>query len=58
MEQALTQLTSTLFGTGGVISTVFSWITSTTVLPYFAIGIGCSLALFGVKVIRSVVWGS
>lgn len=58
MEQALTQLTSTLFGTGGVISTVFSWITSPTVLPYFAIGIGCSLALFGVKVIRSVVWGS
>lgn len=58
MEQALTQLTSTLFGTGGVISTVFTWITSTTVLPYFAIGIGCSLALFGVKVIRSVVWGS
>ncbi len=61
MSEALTQLTTTLFGSGanpGVISTVFSWVTSTTVLPYFAIGIGCSLALFGVKVIRSVVWGS
>lgn len=58
MTEALTQLSSTLFGTGGVISTVFSWITSSTVLPYFAIGIGCSLSLFGVKVIRSVVWGS
>lgn len=58
MSEALTQLTSTLFGTSGVISTVFSWVTSSTVLPYFAIGIGCSLALFGVKVIRSVVWGS
>lgn len=58
MSQALTQLTTTLFGESGVISTVFSWVTSTTVLPYFAIGIGCSLALFGVKVIRSVVWGS
>lgn len=58
MTEALTQLTSTLFGTGGVITTVFTWVTSATVLPYFAIGIGCSLALFGVKVIRSVVWGS
>lgn len=58
MTEALTQLTSTLFASGGVIPTVFSWVTGSTVLPYFAIGIGCSLALFGVKVIRSVVWGS
>lgn len=58
MAQALTQLTATLFGANGTITTVFSWITSADVLPYFAIGIGCSLALFGVKVIRSVVWGS
>lgn len=50
MSQALTQLTTTLFGASGVITTVFSWMTSTDVLPYFAIGIGCSLALFGVKV--------
>lgn len=58
MSEALTQLTTTLFASGGVIPTVFTWVTSTTVLPYFAIGIGCSLALFGVKVIRGVVWGS
>lgn len=58
MAQALTQLTTTLFGASGVVSTVFSWVTSENVLPFFAIGIGCSLALFGVKVIRSVVWGS
>lgn len=68
MGEALQQLASTLFATGGgsgstatsagVIPTVFSWITSDAVLPFFAIGIGCSLALFGVKVIRSVVWGS
>lgn len=65
MGTALSQLVTTLFGNGtgadavkGVIPTVFSWITSETVLPFFAIGIGCSLALFGVKVIRSVVWGS
>lgn len=61
MGTALSQLTTTLFGSGetpGTIATVFTWLTSTTVLPYFAIGIGCSLALFGVKVIRSVVWGA
>lgn len=64
MVEALKQLTSTLFAAGsdtasaGVIVTVFKWLTSSTVLPYFAIGIGCSLALFGVRVIRSVVWGA
>lgn len=67
MSEALTQLATTLFHVSsgasdtvatGVIPTVFSWITSTSVLPFFAIGIGCSLALFGVKVIRSIVWGA
>lgn len=51
MAQALTQLTTTLFGAGGVIPTVFGWVTSADVLPYLAIGIGCSLSLFGVKII-------
>lgn len=62
MADALYQLVHTLFqstgNTLGVIPTLFNWITSNSVLPYFAIAIGCSLALFGVKVIRSVVWGS
>lgn len=61
MGQALTQLTTTLFGTGetpGVIATVFEWMTSADVLPFFAIGIGISLALVGVKIIRSVIWGA
>lgn len=58
MDAALTALTETLFGTGGVIPTVFTWVTSTAVLPFLAIGIGCSLALFGVKVIRSIIWGA
>lgn len=49
MSEALTQLTGTLFGTNGVIPTVFTWVTSSTVLPYFAIGIGISLALVGVS---------
>lgn len=61
MGQALTQLTTTLFGTGenaGVIATVFDWLTSAEVLPFFAISIGISLALVGVKIIRSVIWGA
>ena len=65
MAEALQQLATTLFATGGaegstagVIPTVFSWITSTPVLPFLAIGIGCSLALFGVKIIRGIIWGA
>lgn len=58
MATALTQLTGTLFGTDGVIPTVFGWITSDEVLPFLAIGIGCSLALFGIKIIRGVIWGA
>lgn len=64
MAAALSQLVNTLFAVGGegttagVIPTVFSWITSTAVLPFLAIGIGCSLALFGIKIIRSVIWGA
>ena len=58
MAQALNQLTTTLFGTGGVIPTVFGWVTSADVIPYLAIGIGCSLALFGVKIIRGIIWGA
>ena len=58
MAQAITQLTTTLFGETGAIATTFGWITSADVLPYFAIGIGCSLVLFGVKVVRSIVWGA
>ena len=65
MVEALKQLASTLFATGGtegstagVIPTVFGWITSAEVIPYLAIGIGCSLALFGVKIIRGIVWGA
>lgn len=65
MVEALKQLATTLFATGGaegssagVIPTVFGWVTSADVLPFLAIGIGCSLALFGVKIIRGIIWGA
>lgn len=61
MGTALTQLTTTLFGTGetpGVIATVFEWITSADVAPFFMIGIAVSLGLVGIKLVRTVIWGA
>lgn len=40
------------------ITSVFTFITSANVLPWFAIGIVASLVLFGVKIVRRVVWGA
>lgn len=40
------------------ITSVFTFITSENVLPWFAIGIVASLVLFGVKIVRRVVWGA
>lgn len=54
----LTEVASSVFGEGGVVPTFFAWLTSTAVLPYFAIGIGVSLLLLGVKIVRGVIWGN
>ena len=40
------------------ITSMFKFITSEDVLPWFAIGIVASLVLFGVKIVRRVVWGA
>lgn len=40
------------------ITSVFTFIMSENVLPWFAIGIVASLVLFGVKIVRRVVWGA
>ena len=40
------------------ITSMFAFITSADVLPWFAIGIVASLVLFGVKIVRRVVWGA
>lgn len=58
VAEGLVQVTSTLFGSDGAVPSVFEWITSSSVLPFFAVGIGCSLVLFGIKVVRSIVWGA
>lgn len=46
------------FGEAGPIPTVFGWITSAEVLPFFALGITVSLILFGVKIVRGTIWGN
>lgn len=58
MTEVVSQITGTLFGTNGVIPTVFTWVTSAAVLPYFAISVAISLTLVGVKIIRSVIYGA
>lgn len=59
VEAVTTALTTVL----GWVGTVISAITSPTgqlnaLLPLFAIGIAISAILFGIKAIKSVVWGA
>lgn len=45
----------------GWVGTVVTSITSgqlASLLPLFAIGIGISVLLFGIRAIRSIVWGA
>lgn len=43
------EVTTALFGSTGALKDL---------LPFFAIGIACSVVLFGIKGIRSLVWGA
>lgn len=65
MEGAATGMAGFLSNIQSIISAVisaatsmFTWMTSEAVLPYFLIGIGLSICLFVVNVIRRVVWGA
>lgn len=57
MVDSIKSVFTLLFGADGAIGTFFTWLTSATVLPYFVIGIACSIVLFGVKVVRGAIWG-
>lgn len=41
----------------GLIPQFFTWVTGSTVLPFFALGICISLVLLAVKVVRGTIWG-
>lgn len=53
----LSNLTSALFGESGAIPTFWTWLTGSTVLPYFLVGVGVSLLLLGIKVVKGIFWG-
>ena len=55
MAVALTGAVTSLLSVG---TSVFGFITGEAVLPYFIIGIAASALLFGVHIVKSVVWGS
>lgn len=54
-----------LFGNGetgagavaGAIPTFWEWLTKPAVLPYFLIGVGVSLLLLAVRVVKGIFWG-
>lgn len=53
----LNSFVSALFGSGGLVPTFFTWVTSSDVLPYFVMGICVSLVLLAIKIVRGTVWG-
>ena len=53
----LNSFVSALFGSGGLVPTFFTWVTSSDVLPYFVLGICVSLVLLAIKIVRGTVWG-
>lgn len=59
MSSAISNIITYLFdATNGLVTKYFAWLTSESVLPYFAIGIAVSLLLLAVKVVRGAVWGN
>lgn len=53
----LQNIATALFGTGGAIPTFWTWLTGETVLPYFLIGVGISVLLLGIKIVKGIFWG-
>lgn len=57
----LDAVTTALTDVIGWVGTVVTSITTgdlASLLPLFAIGIGISVLLFGIRAIRSIVWGA
>lgn len=59
MSELTSVLTTILSSIGSVISALFGETGALApLLPYFMIGIACSLVFLAVKAIRSLVWGA
>lgn len=57
----LQQIADALFSTGadsqGAVVIFWQWLTSATVLPYFLIGVGVSMLLLAVRIVKGIFWG-
>lgn len=53
----LQQISTALFGEGGAITIFFEWLVDPKVLPYFLIGVGVSLLMLAVRVVKGIFWG-
>ncbi len=41
----------------GAIPTFWNWLVDPQVLPYFLVGVGVSLLLLAVRVVKGIFWG-
>lgn len=41
----------------GAIPTFWNWLTGEQVLPFFLIGVGVSLLMLAVRIVKSIFWG-
>lgn len=60
MIEAITSAFTAVFGWVGQVVTAITTPTGslTTLLPFLAIGVSCTVVMFGIKVIRSFTWGA
>ena len=63
IADVLTDLATALFanpstGDKGIVVQFFNWLTSTDVLPFFAIGIGVSILLLSVRLVKGAIWAA
>ena len=53
----LQNITTGLFGADGAIPTFWNFLTGEDVLPYFLIGVGVSMLLLAVRLVKGIFWG-
>lgn len=57
VTNTLSDVATALFGANGAIPTFWNWLTSTTVLPFFLVGVAVSLLLLAVRIVKGIFWG-
>lgn len=57
VTSTLSDVADALFGANGAIPTFWNWLTGTTVLPFFLVGVAVSLLLLAVRIVKGIFWG-